>query len=346
MEMTTPSYLSNDIEIEHAKAGHHQTRREEVEDAAAGGGLLLLPRQLQELVISGCRELRLLSDSLVKDSTHGGGLQSLCSLQSLRIYDCPRFLSSYSSSAASCFPFPTSLQQLMLEGVESMETLAPLSNLISLTALFVRNCGDLRGEGLWPLVAQGRLTGLLVTETPQFFTGSEPSRPHDQEIPFSSSKLQHLWTDDLAGVLTAPICTLLSSSLTKLILYANKEVERFTEKQEEALHLLNSLQELNFWKCWKLQRLPAGLTKLASLKILHIWGCPAIQLLSKDGLPSSLQELEIRDCPAIKSLPKDGLPSSLRKLQVSNGISKELKKQCRKLKGTIPIIIDYNNDDY
>uniref|UniRef100_A0A452XZE1 NB-ARC domain-containing protein n=4 Tax=Aegilops tauschii TaxID=37682 RepID=A0A452XZE1_AEGTS len=297
-------------------------------------------------------ELRLLSDSLGKDSKHGGGLQSLCplqslcSLRSLEIYDCPRFLSSYSSSASSCFPFPTSLQKLLLFGAEGMETLVPLSNLLSLTDLTVHNCGDLRGDGLWPLVAQGRLTQLQITETPKFFTGSEPSQPHDQEIPSSSSKLERLWTDDLVGVLTAPICELLSSSLTKLIFWENKEVERFTEEQEEALALLSSLQELEFLGCEKLQRLPAGLTKLASLKILRIWGCPAIQLLPKDRLPSSLQELEIRDCPAIKSLPKDGLPSSLQKLEVPYGISKELKRQCRKLKGTIPIIIDYDNNDY
>ncbi|KAI5022218.1 hypothetical protein ZWY2020_058948 [Hordeum vulgare] len=68
-EMTTPSSSGNEIEIEHAQAGHHQTRAEEVEEAVAGGeGLLLLPRQLQELSIYHCSELRLLSDSLGKDN--------------------------------------------------------------------------------------------------------------------------------------------------------------------------------------------------------------------------------------------------------------------------------------
>ncbi|KAE8799858.1 NBS-LRR disease resistance protein [Hordeum vulgare] len=310
-EMTTPSSSVNEIETEHAQGGHHQTRGEEVEEAVAGGeGLLLLPRQLEELTISDCRELR--------------------------------FLSSYSSSTLSCFPFPVSLQDLCLLGVEGMETLAPLSNLISLTSLTVCDCGDLRGEGLWPLVAGGRLTRLGIFGTRKFFTGSEPSRLHGQEIPSSSSKLEHLTTDDLTGVLTAPICaSLLSSSLTELTFWGNEEVERFTEEHEEALHLLNSLQKLVFWNCRKLQRLPAGLAQLASLKILRIWKFPAIRSLPKDGLPSSLQELDIKDCPAIKSLPKDGLPSSLRKLEVCGGISEELKRQCCKLKGTIPIIIDY-----
>ena len=118
-------------------------------------------------------------------------------------------------------------------------------------------------------------------------------------------------------------------------------MERFTEEQEEALHLLDSLQELQFYYCMKLQCLPAGLDKLTNLKRLGTWHCPAIQSLPKDGFPSSLEELSIRDCPAIKSLLKDGLPSSLLKLHAYGLISEELKRQCRKLKGTIPIIIDY-----
>jgi len=224
-----------------------------------------------------------------------------------------------------------------------METLDFLSNLISLTDLSISYCQDLRGGGLWPLVEQGCLTELCLIETPkfQFFTGWELLLPHDEERHSYSSKLKSLRTDHLAGVLTLPICSLLSSSLTKLNFYENKEVERFTEEQEEALHLLNSLQELQFSYCEKLQRLPAGLAKLINLKILRIWHCPAIQVLPEDGLPSSLQELLISRCPSIKSLPKDALPSSLRRLKVFNGISEELKSQCRKLRGTIPIIKDY-----
>uniref|UniRef100_A0ACD5W208 Uncharacterized protein n=1 Tax=Avena sativa TaxID=4498 RepID=A0ACD5W208_AVESA len=226
-----------------------------------------------------------------------------------------------------------------------METLACLSNLISLTQLYTSGCQDLRDEGLWSLVAQGRLKQLCITRTPKFFTGWELSLPHDEERCSYSSKIKSLETDDHAGVLTLPICSLLSSSLTKLTFYEDKEVEHFTEGQEEALHLLNSLQELEFRDCKKLQCLPAGLTKLTNLKSLRIWHCPAIQLLPKDRLPSSLQELEIYNCPAIKSLPKDCLPSSLRRLKVFEGISEELKSQCRKLRGTIPIIIDYEDNN-
>ncbi|KAG2642631.1 hypothetical protein PVAP13_2KG191191 [Panicum virgatum] len=125
-----------------------------------------------------------------------------------------------------------------------------------------------------------------------------------------------LETDDVAGVLPAPISPLLSSSLTSLVLRPNEEMERFTEEQEDALPLLTSLQQLDLSHCYKLQCLPAGLQRLTNLKRLLIPGSPDIHSLHKDGLPDSLQQLEIRRGD-IRSLPKDGLPNSLRKLKIS-----------------------------
>uniref|UniRef100_A0ACD5W3D0 Uncharacterized protein n=1 Tax=Avena sativa TaxID=4498 RepID=A0ACD5W3D0_AVESA len=364
---SSPSSSAN--KFEHAQDGHNQQQtRGEGEIASATQGLVLLPPQLEVLTILFCAELRLLSNSLGNDNARDG-LQSLCSLRLMEIMGCPKFLSSYSSSTSPCFPFPASLQNLSLCGVEGMETLACLSNLISLTQLYTSGCQDLRGEGLWPLVAQGRLTELGIARAPKFFTGWELSLPHDEERRSYSSKLKSLETDHSTGVLTLPICSFLSSSLTKLTFSEDKEVERFTKEQEGGLHLLNSLQELEFLYCPKLQRLPAGLTKLTNLKRLQVRGCLAIQLLPKDQLPSSLQELDIYncpaikslpkdvlpsslqelviyDCPAIKSLPKDALPSSLRELHVYGDTSEELKRQCRKLKGTIPIVADYRAKGY
>ncbi|CAN6181881.1 unnamed protein product [Urochloa humidicola] len=192
-----------------------------------------------------------------------------------------------------------------------------------------------------------------------------------------------LVTDDVVGVLAASICTLLSSPLTELELQ-QKETERLTEEQDEALQLLTSLQQLNLVGCYKLQCLPSGLKKLTNLKTLKIPGsaaiihslhkdslpdslheliiykgdarslpkdglpnslrklrikvCSSIRSLPKDGLPNSLQELVIRYCPSIRALPKGGLPSSLQLLDVSDSNSEELRKQCRKLIGTIPIV--------
>ncbi|WVZ76937.1 hypothetical protein U9M48_024851 [Paspalum notatum var. saurae] len=363
--------------------------------AADDDGVLLLPPQLQALGIYSCPDVVLHFDPL-DDSTEaaprtgerGGGLQGLKSLQSLRIYFCPRFFSSYSwsSSSSSYAPFPTSLKELSLAGgVEGMETLLPLSNLTSLTHLTISDCGDLRGEGLWPLLAQGHLTTLTVYKTPNFFVGSERSLSHEQELPSSSSEPHTLRTDDVAGILSTTICKLLSSWLTKLEFTCVDETECFTEKQEEALVLLTSIEEIRFVFCKKLQGLPAGLHGHSKLKRFEIYRCEAIQSLPKDGLPASLRELKIASCPAIKALPKDclpsslqilviqhckvirdlpkdGLPSSMEKLEIlgcpamrslpkvdslPNSLreldvrcsgSEELRRQCRKLIGMIPIV--------
>uniref|UniRef100_A0A0D9WTZ3 NB-ARC domain-containing protein n=1 Tax=Leersia perrieri TaxID=77586 RepID=A0A0D9WTZ3_9ORYZ len=308
MLASSSSTCSN--KLEDAREEQEQPREEE-EKAAADAGLLLLPHQLQELQIRGIPELLLQLDALPDETAGrfrgiGGGLQGLHSLRSFRASDCPNFLSPYVSSS-SRFPFPSSLQELYLADMSSMETLQLLSNLSSLTGLSIVHGGDLRGEGLSSLLSHGQLTTLSIHMTPKFFVGcgSDPWR------------LQQLNTDDIAGVLAAPICSLLASSLTTLTISYNPEVKRFTKEQSAALLLLSSLQDLQFWACWKLPSLPAGLHRLSSLK-----------------------RLQISFCSAIHSLPKGGLPSSLEVLDVSWSDSEELQRQCRKLRGTIPIIKD------
>ncbi|XP_024315884.1 putative disease resistance protein RGA3 isoform X2 [Brachypodium distachyon] len=307
---TSPS--AKKTELAHRTGHQQQQTTGEEEVTAEREELLLLPPQLQELYIWYCSNL-VLSTSL----GFGGEFQSLCSLRWLTVGFCPQFF-SYSSSASSCSPFPTSLQHLTLWDVGGTEMLLPLSNLTSLTSLRVHSCGDLRGEGLWPLVAQGGLTTLDIEDAPKFFSGAEPSWPDDEESSSSSSRVESMVIPCFAGVFTRPICRLLSSSLTKLICWEDKEVERFTAEQEEALQLLTSLWELKFCDCEKLQVLPASLSKLTNLKKLYIQGCPALRSLPNDGFPSCLETLSICDCPAIKSLPDHGLPSSLQELEIES----------------------------
>jgi hypothetical protein len=370
--------------------------KEETDEEA----LLLLPPQLQVLYIWGCPELSLRAEN-------GGGLQALSSLRSLAIVDCPKFLACYlpSSSCSSGFPFPTSLQSLTLRGLEK---LAPLSNLASLIELWIIKCGGSEGAGLRCLLAHGCLRELYVSNTRNLFTiecsEGNPEMLEHEPAPLSS-KLQSLEMDDVAGFLAAPVCTLLSSSLTRMNLQLN-EIERFTKEQDEALQLITSLQELDLSGCIKLQSLPAGLQRLTNLKTLRIHGspalhllhkrslpdslqqieiysgdirslpkdslpnslrrfrvfscsslrslpkdglpnslealeisaCPSLRSLPKDGLPNSLEELKISGCPSIRGLPKGGLPSSLQLLDVMHGNSEELRRQCRTLIGTIPIV--------
>ncbi|XP_044961234.1 putative disease resistance protein RGA3 [Hordeum vulgare subsp. vulgare] len=316
----------------------------DVEQEKEDDGLLLFPAHLcdslRQLVINRCPELVMVE---VKPPSTcllagGGGFQALRSLQSLRIFDSPKVLSANSSFSCRCI-FPSSLQVLELYGVEGMGTLEPLSNLTSLTRLKLCNCGeDLRCKGLGPLL--GHLKEFIVFGSPRAFAGWDPNprqvlqhQGEDQEevqqlqlvSPLGSSQVHILCTDEAMGLLAAPICSLLSSSLTclhfHLLASVPDKIERFTKEQEDALHLLASLQELEFWYFDKLQSLPAGLQKL-----------------------TNLQRLQVRSCPSVRSLPKDGLPKSLQALDVQECGNEELIQQCRGLVGTIPkILLQHGN---
>lgn len=97
-------------------AVNEQLQREvELELSTAEGGLVLLPPQLQELRIFQCQDLRLHSNREA-----GGWLQGQRSLRSLVVEDSDKFLSYYSSSSSpGGFPFPASLRNLVLFGVET-----------------------------------------------------------------------------------------------------------------------------------------------------------------------------------------------------------------------------------
>ncbi|VAH52170.1 unnamed protein product [Triticum turgidum subsp. durum] len=141
-----------------------------------------------------------------------------------------------------------------LSGVKHVETMQAFSNLTSLTRLDLDTQGEggPRAEGLWPLLANGSLTSLNIRADSDLFLGSHPARPHDKEVFSRSCKLFHLNINICSGVLAGPICSLLSSTstLTKLDLRFDAEVEHLTEEQEEALQLLTSLQELFFFR-WR-----------------------------------------------------------------------------------------------
>nr|UBY07549.1 NBS-LRR disease resistance protein [Dasypyrum villosum] len=285
-------------------------------------GLLLFPAtlcdSLRELDMSFCSGLVLVDPPTLVPG--GGWLQALGSLQRLKIQCCRMFLSTFSFSRHL---FPSSLQFLMLWHVKGMQTLEPLSNLSSLTRLKLLYCGeDLKCQGLQSLLTTGgQLNELEVRGSCRFFAGWDPVEGEEQKPHLVSSTLQALRTDDVAGLFAAPICSFLSPGLTKLqlsgdiFLFPFFKMERFSKKQEDALQLLSSLQQLEFWSFDDLQQLPARLGNLARLKILSIYKCPAMSSLPNDGLPESLQVLGVSLC------------------------NWKLEEQCRELMDTIPKII-------
>ncbi|OQU79676.1 putative disease resistance protein RGA4 [Sorghum bicolor] len=281
------SYFPNLSTLELWKCGNKQAgEAEEIE--AATGEQLSMPLQLKEL------------------------LQNQSSLRSLEI----EAATGEQLSIPSFYcPFPTSLQSLVLEGVkDGMLTLAPLTNL---TKLDLYDCGGLRSEDLWPLLAQGHLKELQIWGAHNLLDVPEPSRMCEQVLPQHSSRLQALETDGEAGGAAAvPVGGHFSSSLTELGLAWNDDLEHFTMEQSEALQMLTSLQVLRIKGYSRLQSLPEGLGGLPNLKRLEIWSCGSFRSLPKGGLPSSLVELHIWFCKTIRSLPKGTLPSSLTELHI------------------------------
>ncbi|WVZ91383.1 LOW QUALITY PROTEIN: hypothetical protein U9M48_037563 [Paspalum notatum var. saurae] len=186
------------------------------------------------------------------------------SLRSLSISGCPMFLSS-SSMSSFCCPFPTSLQSLTFGGVKdgSMFALAPLTNLIELE---LYDCEGLRSDDVWRLLSQGHLNELW---SHNLFDISEPSRMHGQDVSHNS-RLQALETDEEAGTVAVSIGGHFSSSLTKLGLDHNHDMEPFTKAQSEALQILTSLECLHIFGYYRLRSLPEGLSGLLNLKALRM----------------------------------------------------------------------------
>ncbi|KAF7088151.1 hypothetical protein CFC21_091292 [Triticum aestivum] len=358
-----------ELGVSNQQSGSQQQHTNEEEEIVvmAEGGLLLLPTQLQELKVYNCRELRIVpnSGSGGGNNEAAGGLQRLRSLRRVIADGCSNLLSSYSGSSSSCFPFPTSLETLELVNVEQDNL--DLTNLCNLEVLHLGHMEDLtklsvsRSSKLHTLsirVLAESICSLLSTSltTLSFYLSKEvePIRGEAlvlltslQELYFiSCHKLQFL----PAGLHTlASIKQLYISGCPSLQSLPKDCLPRSLQKLEirfcsmKALPkdgLPSSLQQLLIYGCSKLELLPTFSDGLpTSLGKLKIEDCPAIKSVPKDALPSSLQELCITSCPEIKSLPEDGLPKSLRVLDVvSYGNSEQLKRQCRRLIGTIPII--------
>lgn len=108
---------------------------------------------------------------------------------------------------------------------------------------------------------------------PKFFDGLDRIRglqDEDIEPLRRSCKLRELLTDDAAGFLAPSICTILSTSLTKLTLEGNRKMVRFEKEQEGTVRWCS---------------IPTCLHKLHKLKRLQIDYCNHISL-PEDGLSS------------------------------------------------------------
>ncbi|CAO2168289.1 unnamed protein product [Urochloa humidicola] len=306
--------------------------------------MLMIPvgslTSLKELCITNCVDL---------SCGNKEGFIGLISLETLRIGECPKLLSSLipdnmvedGPSLSGSILLPSSLQRLVLDGVS--EKLLPLSSLTSLKDLGITESSELESIDLHSCTAleeigihdSGMLSSVRGLQTCISLRSLEVygspgfwnvwgNAMHEVlrvrlEHDFFCIQLERVWTDDLS-LLASCSCKYLQS-LERLGFLCSDDDGDDNSTMEvpiEALPLLASLQELSFDSYRKLCSLPMTLHLIPSLKKLAIKSCESIASLEELVLPASLEELHISGCERLQSLPAKMiyLPS-FNKLEIS-----------------------------
>ncbi|VAH12554.1 unnamed protein product [Triticum turgidum subsp. durum] len=256
---------------------------------------------LQTLSISGCAGMVLLPTG------DGEQIQATALLHSVTIFRCVKLFSRWpmgetGGEPQTMKPFPASLKKLGISSESSIQSMALLSNLTSLTHLTLQDCVKLTVDGFNPLITVN-LKVLVVfncrwdKSCPESIAADLLSEvASSRKMPAGSFQLEQLKVDSISAVLVTPICNLVATTIHTLIFCHDHRIKSFTEEQEKALQLLTSLRHLTFDGCGALQSLPQGLHRLSSLKDIEVRWCPEMQSMPKEGFPVSLRTLRIRPC--------------------------------------------------
>jgi hypothetical protein len=272
-----------------------------------------LTSSLKKIIMIDCPNL--IFDKSRKD------LAGLTSLEKLKIWGCPKLLSSLvhnDGQGNGRWLLPQSLEELSIDDY-SHETLRPcfVDNITHLKKLDVIGSEDLESLQLDSCTAMRYLSiftcsSLTALEGLRSLVNLRELDVFDSPVldslATSAESLESLRISEVSR-LTTSFCE--SLSCLRSLTLQNLEETRLTDEQDRALLLHGSLQELVFYECG-LVDLPAGLHSLHSLKTLKIKFCGNILGLPDEGLPPSLEELEIQYCSdhlsaQCRSLAKDRL---------------------------------------
>ncbi|XP_073108388.1 putative disease resistance protein RGA3 [Elaeis guineensis] len=192
-----------------------------------------------------------------------------------------------------CLQSFTSLTLLVISHYHHKMSVS-LSNLNALEKLHLEDCPELTIPG--GLHSLANLKKLHIEGCPMLNESSLPKQP---DVEKGLQSLADLCIDD--SILINDGWALLGSlsSLRILNFQHFNHLGYFSKEQELWFHQLTSIQELGISHCLNLERLPAELSPLLSLKKLSITNCPKIMSLPENGLPISLKELQISGCPAL-----------------------------------------------
>uniref|UniRef100_A0A0E0FBV1 NB-ARC domain-containing protein n=1 Tax=Oryza meridionalis TaxID=40149 RepID=A0A0E0FBV1_9ORYZ len=277
------------------------SKQSEDDKAEDDEGLLQLLPKLSKLLsnisIEYCENLTLCA--------HHGGIQEFVPLQSLTMSVCEVLFPCWPIDGDIFNPFPSTLKQLYLRQISSMESMAPLSSLTSLTHLEIVDCENVKMDGFDPLILQNLKKLVVYNRDDQYSIAANiMSRATNMILEktrlmlTNTFKLEELVVDSISAVLLAPLCIHLSDSLHMLSLsydHGRRQIESFTQEQEQAFLKLTSLRQLHFVSCKGIHSLPVGLQCLPSLEMLKLQHCTRLQELTIENLPSSLQQLVVYD---------------------------------------------------
>ena len=240
------------------------------------------------------------------------GLQSLISLQELKLERCPKLV-SFPEAALSpllrslvlqncpsliCFPngeLPTTLKHLRVEDCENLESLPEgmmyhkssstvSKNTCCLEKLWIKNCSSLKFFPTGELPSTLEL--LCIWGCANLESMSEKMSPN-------GTALEYL---DIRGYPNLKILPECLTSLKELHIEDCGGLECFPKR---GLSTPN-LRHLRIWRCVNLRSLPHQMKNLTSLHVLSIRGCPGVESFPEAGLPANLTSLYVGWCENLK----------------------------------------------
>ena len=263
----------------------------------------MLPCKLKILKIQDCANLEELPN----------GLQSLISLQELKLERCPKLI-SFPEAALSpllrslvlqncpsliCFPngeLPTTLKHMRVEDCENLESLPEgmmhhkssstvSKNTCRLEKLWIKNCSSLKFFPTGELPSTLEL--LCIWGCANLESISEKMSPN-------GTALEYLDIRGYPNLKFLPECL---TSLKELHIEDCGGLECFPKRGLSTPNLMH----LRIWRCVNLRSLPQQMKNLTSVHTLSIRGFPGVESFLEGGLPPNLTSLYVGLCQNLKT---------------------------------------------
>ncbi|RVW63194.1 putative disease resistance protein [Vitis vinifera] len=211
------------------------------------------------------------------------GLQSLISLQELKLERCPKLV-SFPEAALSPL-----LRSLVLQNCPSLICFPNGELPTTLKHLRVEDCENLES------LPEGMMTTRELPSTLELLCiwGCANLESMSEKMSPNGTALEYL---DIRGYPNLKILPECLTSLKELHIEDCGGLECFPKR---GLSTPN-LRHLRIWRCVNLRSLPHQMKNLTSLHVLSIRGCPGVESFPEAGLPANLTSLYVGWCENLK----------------------------------------------